>query len=124
MLSFFQDEVEHIVAYRDNDINQGRAGPRRIHVIGKLKKIGEENGLFIRLGTSAPGENPLIPTLQALYLLDNAHTKYMTGIPVGLERDPDRWSYDFTDRYQGMVKGVNVRTRSGIKSLAAIPLIN
>jgi len=123
MFLFFQEEVEPQVAYRDNDFKQGQGGPRRLHVVGKLKRVNGENGLFVRLGISAPGENPLIPALQALYLLYGEHTKYMEGVPIGFESDPDKWAYDFTDRYQGMVE-VNVRTRLGIRSLSIIPLIN
>lgn len=124
MLSFFQEEVEPKVAYRDNDVDQSEGGPRRLQVIGKLKRISGDNGLFVRLGISAPGENPLIPALQALYLTNEKHVRYIEGAPVGLERDPDSWFYDFTDRYQGTVRGVNVRTRSGIKSLSVIPAID
>lgn len=124
MFSFFQEEVEPLVAYRDNDVNQGKGGPRRIYVVGKLKKVDGAHGLFVRLGISTPGENPLIPSLQALYLVDGKHAKYLEGAPLGFERDPDRWAYDFTGRYQGMVEGVKVRTRLGIKSLAVIPAIN
>ena len=124
MFSFFQEEVEPQVAYRDNDVDQEQWGPRRLHVVGKLKRINADNSLFVRLGISAPGENPLIPALQALYLLDDRHTRYMRGVPLGFEIDPDRWAYDFTDRYQGMVKGVHVRTRLGIRSLSIIPAIN
>ena len=93
-------------------------------IVGKLRRINGDNGLFVRLGISAPGENPLIPALQALYLLDGKHTKYMTGAPAGFESDPDRWAFEFTDRYQGMVEGVKVRTRLGIRSLSVIPGIN
>ena len=124
MLSFFQEEVEPKVAYKDNDVNQGKGGPRRLQVIGKLKRISGDNGLFVRLGISAPRENPLIPVLQALYLTNEKQVKYIEGAPAGLERNLDSWFYDFTDRYQGMVRGVDVRTRLGIKSLSVIPAIN
>ena len=122
MLSFFQEEVEPRVAYRDNDVDQGKRGPRRIHVIGKLKRINDDNGLFVRLGISAPGEKLLIPALQALYL--GEHLKPIRGVSMGLESDPDKWAYDFTDIYQGMAKNVYVRTRLGIRSLSIIPAIN
>jgi len=124
MFSFFQEEVEPQAAYRDNDVNQGQGGPRRLHAVGKLRIINGDNGLFVRLGISAPGEHPLIPALQALYLLDGKHVKYLEGAPTGVEDDPDRWAYEFTDRYQGMVEGVKVRTGLGIRSLSVIPAIN
>lgn len=123
MFSFFQEEVQHQVAYRDNDVDQGERGPRRLHVIGNLKRIEGDNGLFVRLGISAPGENPLLPALQALYLLDGEHITYIRGAPIGVESDPDRWVYDFTSRYEGMFQG-KVRTRLGIRSLSIIPAIN
>lgn len=124
MLSFFHREVEPLVAYKDNDVSQGAKGPRRLFVVGKLKKINDDIGLFVRLGIRSLGENPLIPALQALYLQPSLHTKYLEGKPVGLDPEPDRWVYDFTDRYQGMVEGVRVRSRLGIRSLSVIPAIN
>jgi len=124
MLSFFKRNVNPKVAYKDNDAGQGKGGPRRLHVIGKLIKENGYDGFFVRLGISAPKENPLIPALQVLYLKDNKHEKYFHGQKVGSENDADRWTFDFSDRYQGQVEGVKVRTRKGISSLAAIPLIN
>lgn len=137
MLSYFQREVVPEVAYRDNDVNQGESGPRRLFVIGNLLRTHDDN-LFVRLGILTPDENPLIPTLQVLYLSADGnmnqhlrcisdvpvHVRYLLHAPTGLKRDPDRWAYDFTERYSGMVTGVHVRTRAGIKSLALIPKIN
>ncbi len=124
MLSFFQKEVEPMIAYRDNNVNQGKSGPRTLFSAGYLKKIPREIGLLVRLGISAPGENPLIPSLQALYLMTGKHRRYFEGVPIGSERDPDKWAYEFTDRYQGMIKGVHVRTRLGINSIQIISAIN
>lgn len=124
MFSFFQEEVEPKAAYRDNDVNQRLGGPRGLNVVGKLKKVNGDNGLFVRLGIRAPGEKPLIPALQALYLVDGHHVKYRESAPVGFERDPDRWAYKFTNRYQGTVEGVRVTTPLGIQSLGVILAIN
>ncbi len=107
MFQFFYNEVEPILAYLDNDVNQGKDGPRRLFAVGRLKKM-EDASLFVRLGVSAPNENPLIPALQALYL----------------KNKEDRWAYEFTERYQGMVEGAKVRTKEGINSLIVIPMIN
>jgi hypothetical protein len=123
MLSFFQKKVRPEIAYRDNDVDQGKGGPRRLFVVGKWKAMCDD-GLFVRLGISAPDENPLIPALQMLYLSAGEHMRFIEGHPVGIEKNPDRWAYDFTERYQGMTKGVNVRTRTGIRSLGYIPAIN
>ncbi len=124
MLSFFKNEVLPLAAYKDNDVNQGKVGPRRLHVVGKLNALDKKIGLFVRLGILAPDENPLIPTLDLLYLQENKHPKYIRGEHIGIEKDPDKWFYSFTDRYQGIVEGVKVRTEMGIKSLFIIPIIN
>ncbi len=122
--NFFKMEVEPIAAYKDNDLNQGVGGPRRIHIIGKLKNIKKFDGLFARLGIGAPDENPLIPALQFLYKQDNGHVKYIKGQPIGMEVESDMWAYDFTERYGGMVEGIKIRTKEGIDSLILIPAIN
>jgi hypothetical protein len=107
MFAFFCQEVDPVLAYLDNDANQGKDGPRRLFAVGRLKKM-KDSSLFVRLGVSAPNENPLIPSLQALYL----------------KNKEDRWAYEFTERYQGMVEGAKVGTREGINSLVIIPMIN
>ena len=124
MLTFFEKEINPILAYRDNDVNQLPEGPRRLHVVGKFKRITSDNGLFVRLGIMAPGENPLIASFQALYLQVETLEKYLAGVLIGTEQDADRWSYEFSDRYQGMVRGAALRTTKGIKSLLVIPFIN
>ena len=124
MLSFFKKQVEPELAYKDNDINQGKTGPRRLHVVGRLRRLDHEIGIFARLGISSPGENPLIPVLQVMYLQDRLHTKYFTGHRVGTEHDPDRWFYNFTERYNGMIKGMGIRTRVGMATLPLITSIN
>ncbi len=124
MFSLFQEEVEPQAAYRDNDVNQREGGSQRLHVVGKLKRMKGNNGLFVRLGIRAPGEKPLVPALQALYLVDDPHLKCREGVLVGYERDPDRWAYEFTDRYHGMVEGARVTTPLGIQSLGVIIAIN
>jgi hypothetical protein len=124
MLHFFMNEVAHITAYLDNDVNQAEGGPRHLFAVGVLKSGLSQNSLFIRLGISAPDENPLIPSLQALYLKNNAHPHYIAGEPVSVNDDPDRWFYDFTERYGGMLKGAYVRTPEGIDSLGILPRMN
>lgn len=125
MLAFFLREVEPSGAYRDNDVGQGEGGPRRLFAVGRLKRVNDK-GLFVRLGIRALGENPLIPALQALYLQaeEQIHPQYFKGQMIGQVHHPDCWVYDFTDRYQGMVKEVNLRTRKGITSLVVIAAIN
>ena len=124
MLSFFQREVAPLIAYRDNDLDQGTWGPRHRFVAGTLKNNFEVDGLFARIGIFAPGENPLIPCFQLLYLQGHDHVHYLEGEAVGMKKEADSWVYDFTVRYGGMVKGVNVRTKEGINTLPLITLIN
>ena len=50
--------------------------------------------------------------------------KFIQGEEVGLEMNQDKWVYQFSDRYQGMVKGVYIRTRLGVQSLSVIPVVN
>jgi len=118
MLYFFETNVNPVLAYRDNDVNQGKTGPRRRHVIGKLKSPANIDGLFIRLGIWAPGENALIPALQVLYL-----QKRLAEMPKD-NFVPESWIYDFTDRYQSRIEEINVHSVEGIKSLGIIPAIN
>jgi hypothetical protein len=106
-------------------VNQGNGGPRRLHVVGTLKNLKEDVGLFVRIGIRAPDEYSLIPSVQVLYHCSEAlHIAYREGEPIGIDQDADRWAYDFTERYNGIVKGVKVRTQKGIQSLCAIPAIN
>ena len=117
ILSFFQREVEPSVAYKDNDVDQGIDEPKALYAVGKLKRIKDYTGLFIRIGISSPDESPLIPRLQALYLQEGNHTKH------NKER-PDRWFYSFTETSEGMIKGVKAGTELGINSISIIPAIN
>lgn len=122
MLSFFRLMVDPVVAYRDNDLNQLPSGPRRMHVVGKLKDFKEE-GPYLRIGVNAPGENSLIPTLQAFYLKEKVRDAYMAGQVAGQVTETDRWAYNFTERYGGMVEA-KVSTRKGVSSLVLISMIN
>jgi hypothetical protein len=61
MLRFFNEEVIPEIAYTDNDINQGKGGPKRNFVEGKWKKYDLPK-LRIRLGVSPN----LIPSLQLI----------------------------------------------------------
>ena len=124
MASFFQAEVSPKLAYLDNDVYQGKSGPRRLYAVGTFKKVKEGTGLFVRLGISAPDENPLIPELQVIYLQSELQKKFIHGAEIGLEMTADAWVYQFSDRYQGMVKGVHIRTRLGVQSLSVIPVVN
>lgn len=124
MLSFFLNEVEPQMAYLDNDVNQAPDGPRRLCVVGKLKRMHEGPGLFVRIGIEAPWLRPLIPTVQALYLVEGVHGRYAQGAVVGSVSVADRWVYEFTERYGGMVEGMQLLTREGLRSIAVIPAIN
>lgn len=121
MLAFFEENARAVLAYRDNDVNQGSDGPKRTYVVGRPNGELAERGLFFRLGFSPE----LIPGLEATYL-----TERTCQMPVGggkTERmpvDSDKWVYKFTDRYQGKVEGMVVTTEKGINSVGLIPIIN
>jgi hypothetical protein len=114
MLFFFDKHVNQILAYRDNDVQQGSDGPQRLFVVGRMKSESANiPGLFIRIGVTE-----LIPALQALYLQKKPNGS------AGSDFDPDAWVYEFTDRYQGRIEGMGVKTNEGIKSLGIIPVIH
>lgn len=122
MFAFFEREVEAGLAYRDTSINQGCEGPKKLHVAGKLSKMfpteSDPANLCVRLGIAAPDEHPLIPSLQVLYSRGSTQVRYIKGEPVGMEDCVDRWAYEFTERYHGMIDGVSqTRTPEGLKSL-------
>jgi hypothetical protein len=103
MHNFFRNEVVPAVAYRDNDVNQGKTGPTRDFVCGRLKDKGAPEGLFVRLGVS----ERLIPALQVLYLQSR-------------EEGADRFVHDFTERYRWREEGKRIETESGAKAYAVI----
>jgi len=124
MLDFFKNEVIPVMAYRDNDINQGSEGPRRLHIVGKLKILSQEVPLYVRLGIAAPDEHPLITSFQILYSNNSERDDYMEGRRIGRTSEQDAWSFDFTDRYKGRIEGAKLNTKEGIRSLLVAPAVN
>jgi hypothetical protein len=124
MWQVFSALAEPVCVYRDNDVNQGRTGPRRVHIAGRPKLWNDDYSLTLRVGIKAPGENPLITAFQALYSQTHSHLKYLMGSPVGVEECSDQWSYEFTDRYKGITETSDLRTQRGIQSLSIINALN
>jgi hypothetical protein len=120
MFLFFHNLIEPIMAYKDNEVNQGEYGPRRLCIVGKFEEPNNSEGLFIRLGISAPGESLLMPCLQALYL-DPKIQPNSKEKPIS---EFDSWFYGFTDVYNGRLEGAHLVSRKGIDSLLPIYLIN
>ncbi len=124
ILEFFKNEVTPILAYRDNDVNQGSQGPRRLHAVGKLKILLPDTPLIVRLGIAAPNEHPLITVLQVLYSNFSERDDYLEGHNVGSIDEQDAWSFDFSDRYKGRIEGAKLNTMQGIRSIMVGPAIN